>query len=88
MVAGARPGGGVPEKSRHKALWPTIGRPGAVLVGTEVVGVWRPKATGKKLTISIDAWDRLMVPDRARVGEQAERLAAHRGVSLTEVAWS
>src|SRR3712207_8967177 len=25
----------VPERSRHKALWPVLGRPGAVLVGRE-----------------------------------------------------
>jgi len=78
----------VPDASRHKALWPTLGRPGAVLVGTEVVGVWRPKASGKKLTISVDAWDRPAPADRERVGEQAERLAAHRGVSLTGVVWA
>ena len=37
----------VPDKSRHKALWPVLGRPGAVLAGTEVVGMWRPKAAGR-----------------------------------------
>ena len=40
----------VPDRSRHKALWPTIGRPGAVLVGVELVGTWRPKASGQQLT--------------------------------------
>lgn len=78
----------VPDKARHKALWPTLGRPGAVLVGTEVVGVWRPKASGQKLAVGVEAWDRLAPPDRERVGEQAERLTAHRGVRLTGVAWT
>ena len=32
----------VPDGSRHKELWPVIGRPGAVLVGVDVVGTWRP----------------------------------------------
>ena len=35
----------LPDKSRHKALWPVIGRPGAVLSGVEIIGTWRPKAT-------------------------------------------
>lgn len=78
----------VPDRGRHKALWPTIGRPGAVLVGTEVAGTWRPRAAGKKLTITVDAWARVPAADRTRVDEQAERLAAHRGVSLTGVVWS
>ena len=78
----------VPDTTRHKTLWPTIGRPGAVLVGTEVVGTWRPKAAGPRLTITVDAWDRVARADRALVEEQAERLAAHRGVTLTQVTWT
>ena len=78
----------VPDRARHKALWPTIGRPGAVLVATEVVGTWRPRAAGKKLTLTVDPWTTVPKADRARVGEQAERLAKHRGVTLTGVAWS
>ncbi len=78
----------VPDTSRHRGLWPTIGRPGAVLVGTEVAGTWRPKASGTRLTLTVAAWGRLARADRDRVGEQAERLAAHRGVTLTEVVWS
>jgi hypothetical protein len=78
----------VPDTTRHKALWPTIGRPGAVLVGTEIVGAWRPKAAGQRLTITVDPWHRVAGTDRALVEEQAERLAAHRGVSLTAVSWT
>ena len=49
----------VPDKSRHKALWPVLGRPGAVLVGTEVVGMWRPKATGERFTLRLELWDKV-----------------------------
>lgn len=78
----------VPERDRHKALWPTIGRPGAVLVGTDVVGTWRPRAAGRRLTITVEAWRPVATPLRRLVEEQAERLAEHRGASLTAVAWS
>jgi winged helix DNA-binding protein len=78
----------VPDGSRHQALWPTIGRPGAVLVGTEVVGTWRPKASGRKLTITVEAWDALPVGDRNRVEEQADRLATHRGATLSALVWA
>ncbi|WP_375424619.1 winged helix DNA-binding domain-containing protein [uncultured Friedmanniella sp.] len=72
----------VPEPARHQALWPTIGRPGAVLVGTEVVGTWRPKAAGRKLTVSVETWRSLTAAERASTDDEAERLAAHRGLSL------
>lgn len=75
----------VPERSRHAGLWPALGRPGAVLVGTEVAGSWRPKASGKKLTLLLDLWQPVSKATRARVEEEAERLAAHRGVTLTRV---
>ena len=78
----------VPDASRHKALWPTIGRPGAVLVGTDVVGTWRPKASGRSLTITVDAWHRVPSDARVLVEEQAERLAAHRGVALRALVWA
>jgi hypothetical protein len=75
----------VPDRSRHKTLWPTLGRPGAVLLGTDVVGVWRPRAVGTKLTVNVDLWQPVPPAARAAVQEQAERLAAHRGVRLAGV---
>ena len=67
----------VPEEAHRKDLWRTIGRPGGVLVGEEILGIWRPRAAGKKLRLAVDAWHPL--PD---LTEQAERLAAFRGVSF------
>lgn len=72
----------LPDTRRHKALWPTIGRPGAVLVGTELVGTWRPRAAGRRLSLRLDLWSPLSTAARERVGQEAERLAAHRGVEL------
>jgi hypothetical protein len=72
----------VPDKSRHKALWPTLGRPGAVLVGAGIAGIWRPKATGKKFTLRLTAWSPLSQQVRARIEEQAAALAEHRGLTF------
>jgi hypothetical protein len=72
----------VPDKSRHKGLWPTLGRPGAVLVGTDLVGIWRPKATGKKFTLRLGAWSPLSRVVRDRVEEQGAALAHHRGLTF------
>ena len=67
----------VPEKADRKDLWRTIGRPGGILVCHEVLGSWRPRASGKTLRVALNAWAPL--PD---LTEQAESLAAFRGVSF------
>lgn len=73
----------IPGEAHRKELWVTLGRPGAILVGNEIVGTWRPKAAGKKLALTINAWSKL--PEDG-VAEQAERLAAWRGVTFTGLA--
>jgi hypothetical protein len=73
----------VDDPARAKALWPVLGRPGAVLVDGELVGTWRPRQSSGRLRVLLDLWREL--PDRSAVEEQAARLAAHRGVELTGV---
>lgn len=75
----------VPDRSRHKALWPILGRPGAVLSGTEIVGSWRPKSAGKDFTLRLELWTTLSKPARSRLEVEAERLAAHRGQNLKAI---
>jgi hypothetical protein len=73
----------VPDRSRHRALWPTLGRPGAVLVGTDIAGTWRPRAAGRKLTVRLDWWQSPRPAIRTRVQEEAERLSRHRGLTFS-----
>ncbi len=75
----------VPDRAKHKALWPILGRPGAVLLGTEIVGSWRPKTAGKEFTLRLDLWTSLSRPTRRRLDLEAERLAAHRGLKLAAI---
>lgn len=75
----------VPDDQHAKALWPRLGRPGAVLVDSELVGTWRPRTKGRRLTVLVDPWTRVAARTRAAIGEQAERLAAFRAVELVEV---
>ncbi len=76
----------VRDTDRAKELWRTLGRPGAVLVGPEVAGTWRPRASGRKLRVAVRMWGEVPRAVWKRVEEQAERLAAFRGVTLAEVA--
>lgn len=79
LQAGDRPVIG-PDAARHKALWQSIGRPGAVLSRGEVVGTWRPRARGGVLRIEVDEWVPWDAATRAAVAVEHQRLAAFRGV--------
>jgi hypothetical protein len=72
----------VPDADRAKDLWRTLGRPGGVLSGGEIVGTWRARKAGRAVSVSVEPWS---PADREAIGEQAERLAAHRGLTLTSV---
>jgi hypothetical protein len=72
----------VPDGTRAKDLWRTLGRPGGVLVDGEVAGTWRPRKAGKRLTVLVDPWRD--VPTAALEAE-AERLAAVRGAELAGI---
>jgi hypothetical protein len=75
----------VPDADRRKDLWRVLGRPGAVVRDGEVDGTWRPRAAGRTLTVEVEHWTRPSKAAVTAVEEQAERLAAHRGVTLTAV---
>lgn len=72
----------VPDMTKHKSLWPTLGRPGAILSGTDLVGTWRPKASGRKFAVALDLWERTPEVIQQRIEQQAERLADHRGLTF------
>ncbi|WP_409332081.1 winged helix DNA-binding domain-containing protein [Trujillonella humicola] len=78
----------VPDEARRKAMWPVLGRPGAVLSGAQLVGAWRPRKAGSSLSVAVDPWVRMTGSLRTAVEEQAERLAAFRGVRLRAVEYS
>jgi hypothetical protein len=75
----------VPDAGRAKDLWRMLGRPGGVLSGGEIVGIWRAKKSGSAVTVSVEPWVPVAPAGRTAIGEQAERLAAFRGLELTAV---
>lgn len=75
----------VPDPARAKELWPVLGRPGAILLDGELVGTWRPRKSGRTFTVAVRPWTTLTKAAREAIAEQAERLAAYRGVRLTGV---
>lgn len=75
----------VSDAAHAKELWPVLGRPGAVLVDGDLVGTWRPRKSGKALKLAVQPWQKLPETRRTAIVEQAERLAAYRGVALAGV---
>jgi hypothetical protein len=75
----------VDDPARAKALWPMLGRPGAVLVDGEIAGLWRPLKSGKNLRVRIELWAKNSASARTAITAQAEALAAHRKVPLSGI---
>ena len=76
----------VPDEAHRKDLWRVLGRPGAVVSEDgEVVATWRPKSSGKKLTVRVDWWARPTKARRNALDEAAALLADHRGVTLAGI---
>jgi Winged helix DNA-binding domain len=69
----------VPDRAIHKALWPILGRPGVLLVDGEVMGTWRPRAAGKKLTLTVEQFAPLPPSVWSRVEAEAQIVGQVRG---------
>lgn len=77
-----------PGKAHQKALWPVLGWPGAVLVDGEVAGTWRPKATSKRLDLTVTPFGELPKVTRAAIEAEAEQVAALRRLPEVRVGYT
>ncbi|MGC4152277.1 MAG: winged helix DNA-binding domain-containing protein [Propionicimonas sp.] len=75
----------IADKSHHKELWKPVGDPGAVLAEGKIIGFWRPRKSGRNLTITIKTFDPLKDRDRNRARAEAEQIASLRGATSVNV---
>lgn len=75
----------VDDPARAKAMWPILGRPGAVLLDGQIAGMWRPRKSGKHFRVHLELWEPVSASTRRAISEQAERLAAYRQVPLSGI---
>ncbi len=75
----------VDDTAHAKDLWRVLGRPGAVARDGEIIGTWRPRASGNNLTVRLQPWLPTGKAQRAEIADQAERLATLRGLEFTEL---
>ncbi|WP_434599741.1 DNA glycosylase AlkZ-like family protein [Streptomyces sp. A5-4] len=69
----------VPVKSREREIWRAIGGPGALLVGSEIVGTWRARAAGRRLDLTVTPFAPFASGVGARLDAEAAVVASARG---------
>jgi hypothetical protein len=70
----------VPDAAVRKRLFPSVGRPGAVLVDGRLAGLWRGRKQGDVLEVSVE-W----LGEPADITEEAEAIASLRDCSEARV---
>ena len=73
------------DKKYHRDVWKTVGEPGTVLADGRIIGSWRPRKSGRKLTMTITTFGSLPARDRKRIEDEAEQVARLRGASSVTV---
>ncbi|WGY03990.1 winged helix DNA-binding domain-containing protein [Nocardioides sp. QY071] len=73
------------DKKHHQQVWRSVGEPGAILADGRIVGTWRPRKSGRKLTITIESFDTLRTSDKKLLHHEATQIATLRGASSADV---
>ena len=73
------------DKQYHLHVWRAAGDPGTVLVDGEIAGVWRPRKSGRKLTITVKSFGTLPARTKRPLQAEAEQVATLRGASSVDV---
>jgi len=78
----------LPDKLLHRRVWATLGNPGVVLASGEIVGLWRPRKTGRRLVVAVEAFTPLSPPVRAAIEAEAALLAPLRNCTAAAVTFA
>lgn len=74
--------------AHHRALWRGTGDPGALLVDGELVGTWRPRKQGRRLTLRVTLFTELTARQRHDLDVEARGVAALRGADVAQVSFA
>ena len=75
----------VPDPAHRKQIWTSLGAPGVVVSGVDVVGVWRPTQKGRRLDVAVTPFRPLGGAETAAMVAEAERLGVVRGAAEVSV---
>lgn len=75
------------DEKHHREVWKNVGAPGVVLADGEIAGTWRPRKSGRKLTVTVTVttFQPLGTRLRTQLREEAEHVAELRGASAIRV---
>jgi hypothetical protein len=75
----------VPDPSRRRAVWRSLGAPGTLVVDGEIVATWRSQKKGTVLRVQISYFDRPVAKAAALIERETHLLAELRGCRTAEV---
>jgi hypothetical protein len=73
------------DKERQKAVWRTVGNPGAVLRGGKVIGLWKVRTQKDRLHIQIKLWEHISAAEYNKAEQLADEYAAFRQAKLADL---
>jgi len=73
------------DKKHHAQVWKTVGGPGAVLADGRIAGTWRPRKSGRRLTLTLETFEPPSKALREQLRAEAEAVAGLRGASTVQV---
>lgn len=71
----------IPDPEHRKQIWTSLGAPGVVASGIEVIGVWRTTQRSGRLDVAVTRFRPFSAAEWAAVEDEAERLGVVRGAS-------
>lgn len=75
----------VPDTTLHRRIWGTVGEPGAVLVDGRLVATWRPRKSGRRLSLTVEPFGTLTAAARRDIETEADAVATLRRAASVEV---
>ena len=73
------------DKRWHRSVWKSVGEPGTVLSEGRLVATWRPRKSGKKLSLTVEPFQELTSAQRSAITDEAKAIAPLRGCTSVEV---
>lgn len=78
----------LPDPTLQRRVWKVLGNTGVVLADGRIVGLWRPRKTGKRLVVTVETLAPVSNQTRAEIEAEAALLALYRNYTSARVAYA
>lgn len=73
------------DRKHQREVWKPVGEPGPVLADGTIAGIWRPRKSGRTLSLTITEFSSLNQRRRDQLDQEAEHVARLRGADKVQV---